>query len=225
MSRIWKHNGLSIVAFTLFLLFWGAQSWAGFLDHNDDAREHHQPTVTYGQYLQSGDFWESAGENWESEFLQMAAFVVLTAVLHQRGSAESNKLPDEPGAQEEKQQEEDSVHHPRPDAPGPVRRGGWQLGLYAHSLSTALALLFVLSMTVHALGGTAAYNEERQEHGEEPVTVAQFVTSARFWSQSLENWQSEFLAVGSMVVLTIFLRERHSAESKPVGAPHAETGK
>jgi hypothetical protein len=157
-------------------------------------------------------------ENWESEFLQMAVYVVLTAILFQKGSAES-KDP-------EKQEEVD--RHPDPrrrGAPGPVRRGGWTLALYRHSLSLAFVALFALSLLLHAVGGAAEYNNEQTAHGQsERVSVVQYLGTSQFWFESLQNWQSEFLAIAAMVLLTIFLRQQGSPESKPVDSPHSETG-
>jgi hypothetical protein len=158
-------------------------------------------------------------ENWESEFLQMAAYVVLTVFLFQRGSAES-KDPDTPA-----EVDEDPRHHQHnPNAPGPVRRGGMAVKLYAHSLSIALGLLFLLSFLGHAAGGTKHYNDEQREHGQPPVTILQYMGTSRFWFESFQNWQSEFLAVGALAVLSIWLREKGSPESKPVHSAHSDTG-
>ena len=174
--------------------------------------------MRYGAYLRSPEFLEPTAENWESEFLQMGAYVVLTAFLVQKGSAES-KDPD---------QAEPVDRRPdpnRPGAPGPVRRGGGALALYRHSLSLAFLALFAVSFVLHAIGGAGAYNQEQAAHGRpERVSALGYMGTARFWFQSPQNWQSEFLAVLAIVVLTIFLREHGSPESKPVDAAHAETG-
>ena len=158
-------------------------------------------------------------ENWESEFLQMGAYVLFTVFLFQRGSSES-KSPDE----EEAVDRDPRLESDKRQAPWPVRRGGWVLRLYEHSLGIAFAFLFLMSFTLHAVGGAEAYNEERSLHGAAPIGTLDYVVSSRFWFESFQNWQSEFLAIWSMVVLSIFLRQRGSPESKRVAAPHSETG-
>ena len=218
MRRVLRDNGLSITMFALFLVFLVAQSIAGFRASNSDNEEHGQPPESYGQYLTSGAFVEATFENWESEFLQLGAYVLLTALLIQKGSPESrNPDGDETDA-------DPRAHRDDPDAPGPVRRGGLALTFYEHSLSIALFTLFVVSFVLHALGGHAEFNQEQLEHGQAAVSLWSFVTSSQFWFQSMQNWQSEFLAVGTLAVLGIFLRQRGSPESKPVAAPHAQTG-
>jgi uncharacterized protein (DUF486 family) len=218
MRRVLRDNGLSISMFALFLVFLVAQSIAGFRANNSDNEEHGQPPESYGQYLTSGAFVEATFENWESEFLQLGAYVLLTALLIQKGSPESrNPDGDETDA-------DPRAHRDDPDAPGPVRRGGLALTFYEHSLSIALFALFVVSFVLHALGGHAEFNQEQLEHGQAAVSLWSFVTSSQFWFQSMQNWQSEFLAVGTLAVLGIFLRQRGSPESKPVAAPHAQTG-
>jgi hypothetical protein len=204
--------------FALFLVFLAAQSIAGFKTSNSDNEQHGQPPESYGEYLTSGAFVEATFENWESEFLQLGAYVLLTALLIQKGSPESrNPDGDETDA-------DPRAHRDDPDAPGPVRRGGLALTFYEHSLSIALFALFVVSFVLHALGGHAEFNQEQLEHGQAAVSLWSFVTSSQFWFQSMQNWQSEFLAVGTLAVLGIFLRQRGSPESKPVAAPHAQTG-
>ena len=174
----------------------------------------------YTTYVTSSHFWASVFENWENEFLQMAAYVLATVFCFQRGSAESK----DPDAYEEVD-EDPRQHQHEPQAPGPVRKGGLALTLYAHSLSTALAVLFVVSFLGHAASGTHHYNAEQLVHGQAPVSLLQYLGTARFWFESFQNWQSEFLAVGSVVVLSIWLRERGSPESKPVHRAHADTGR
>ena len=218
MRRVLRDNALSLTMFGLFLTFLVAQSIAGYRTTNSDSAEHGQPPESYAGYLTSGAFVEATFENWESEFLQMGAYVLLTAWLIQKGSPESRK-PEGNESDADPRAERDS-----PDAPGPVRRGGLALTLYEHSLSTALFALFLLSFVLHALGGRAEYNQQQLEHGQAAVSLWGFVTSSAFWFQSMQNWQSEFLAVAALTVLGIFLRQRGSPESKPVAAPHAETG-
>lgn len=218
--RKWvRNNGLSLAMFSLFAVSLVGQVLAGHRVHNDDQLQHRQPAVQLGEYLTSGHFIEAVFENWESEFLQMAAFVLLTAYLYQKGSPESRKLEGEP----------DLDKHPRKsknkDSPWPVHRGGLALTLYSHSLSLALFLLFAVSFLLHAAGGVREYNEEQLKHGSEPLGMVSYMGTSRFWFESFQNWQSEFLSVGVLVVLSVFLRERRSPESKPVADPHGETGR
>ena len=222
MKRFFQNNGLSLVLFVLFFFtFLVGQSLVGHKEHNDEQQEHGRPTVTYVEYLGSSHFLEATMENWESEFLQMFFFVILTVFLYQKGSAESK----DPNKKEEVDRDPRKSKNKK-DAPWPVRKGGFVLSLYEHSLSLAFFLLFLGAFFLHAVGGAGDYNEEQKEHGRtEQVTTLGYMTTSRFWFESLQNWQSEFLAVGSMVVLTIFLRERGSKESKPVDSPHSETGK
>ncbi len=218
MRRLLRDNGLSLAMFAIFFVLLVAQSIAGYLNDNSDKEQHHQPPETYGEYLTSGAFAEATFENWESEFLQMGAYVFLTAFLIQKGSPESR------GPEGEESDADPREQRDNPDAPGPVRRGGLALTVYEHSLSLALLGLFVVSFVLHALGGHAELNAQQLEHGQAPVSLWSFVTSSEFWFQSMQNWQSEFLAVGALAVLGIFLRERGSPESKAVAAPHAQTG-
>jgi uncharacterized protein (DUF486 family) len=213
-----RDNGLSIVLFGLFAIFLIGQGLTGWRTYNAEQREHREPTVGLGSYFTTGHFVEATFENWESEFLQMAAYVLLTIWLVQKGSSESKP----PGGDAEKDADPRSVSDTA-RTPGPVRRGGWQLVLYENSLGIVLALLFVLSFVLHALGGAREYSAEQVAHGQQGVSTLRFVTTSTFWFQSFQNWQSEFVAVGSIVVLTIFLRQRGSPESKPVAAPHDET--
>ena len=218
MRRIWRNNGLSIALFLMFVLALAGQSVTGYLEHNDDQRDHNRPTVTFGAYLRSPHFLEATAENWESEFLQMAAYVLLTVFLFQKGSAES-KDPDDPT--DEVDREPDPQ---RTNCPSVVRRGGFLLLLYKHSLLIAFFALFLVSFGLHAIGGAREYNEERIAHATGgPLSALAYMGTSRFWFESLQNWQSEFLAVLSIVVLTIFLRQKGSPESKPVDAPHFQT--
>jgi hypothetical protein len=220
MRRRIRENGLSIVLVTLFLVFWAGQSVVGHREHNAEQRDHGEPPLEYTAYLRSAHFWEATGENWESEFIQIFSYVFLTAFLFQKGSAESKKL-DEP----EPVDRAPRANRDHADAPWPVRRGGLVLKLYEYSLSLAFLLLFLISITLHAVAGAADYNQEQSAHGElSAVTPIQYAATSRFWFESMQNWQSEFLAIAAVVVLSIFLRQRGSPESKPVDSPHAETG-
>ena len=220
MRRILRENGLTIVLLLLFLAFWAGQSFVGHREFDNEQREHGQAEISYGAYLTTGHFWEATGENWESEFLQMFGYVILTAMLYQKGSAESKKL-DEP----EPVDRDPRAGRRKSKVPGPVRRGGWALKLYENSLSLAFLSMFLISIVIHAIAGAAVYREEQASHGEPAGgSVLAYVGTSRFWLESLQNWQSEFLAIASMVVLSIFLRQRGSPESKPVDSPHDETG-
>lgn len=218
MKKLVKDNGLSIVLLLITLISLGGQVIVGWHVFNQELSDYgHQP-VNLLNYLSSGHCLEAIFENWESEFLQMGLYVVLTAFLYQKGSVES-KDPDQPA-------EVDREPSPnRPNAPWPVRRGGWFLKIYQTSLSLAFLLLFSLSFFLHALGGAKEYNMQQQLKGSaERLSLWQFMGSSEFWFQSLQNWQSEFLSVLSIVVLTIFLRQKGSPESKPVDAPNSQTG-
>jgi hypothetical protein len=218
MRRKLRDNALSLTMLCIFLVLLFLQSVTGWRVSNADDAQHRQPTQSYGRYLHSGHFAEATFENWESEFLQMGAYVVFTAFLLQRGSPESKKPDGDPSDADPRESADD------PKAPWPVRRGGLALKLYEHSLSSTLLLLFLLSFVGHLLGGHVEYNQQQLAHGEAPVSLWSFLTSAQLWFQSFQNWQSEFLAVFALAVLGIFLRERGSPESKPVAASHAETG-
>jgi hypothetical protein len=220
MRRLFRENGLSIVLVFLFLVFWAGHSVAGHREYNAEQREHGEPQTTYTAYLGSSHFWESTAENWESEFLQIFSYVFLTVFLFQKGSAESKK-PDEPEPVDRDPRESGM----KADAPWPVRRGGFLLKLYEYSLSLAFLLIFLVSITLHALAGSADYNQEQRAHGElSALSPLQYAGTSRFWFESFQNWQSEFLAIAAVVVFSIFLRQRGSPESKPVDSPHDETG-
>ncbi|HEU0131147.1 MAG TPA: DUF6766 family protein [Mycobacteriales bacterium] len=220
MRRILRENGLSLTLFVLFFVtFLAGQTIAGHREYNADQRDHKEPTVSYAEYLTTSHFGEATFENWESEFLQMGAYIALTALLVQKGSAESR---DPDGGEEPS--DEDPREHVRPDSPWPVRHGGAALKVYEHSLTIAMFALFAASFLLHAATGSREYSSDQVAHGGSPVGMWTYLTTSRFWFESFQNWQSEFLAVAAIVVLSIFLRQRHSPESKPVAAPHASTG-
>jgi hypothetical protein len=220
MRRLLHENGLSITLFAFFLVIFVGQSLVGHQHYNEEQQEHGQPASTYVEYITGSHFLEATMENWESEFLQMFFYVVLTVFLYQKGSAESK----DPEKSEEV--DRDPAKSNRKNAPWPVRKGGLALVLYRYSLSLAFLLLFLVSFALHAVGSREEYNQDQQVHGRsESVSIIQYLGTSRFWFESLQNWQSEFLAVFAMVVLSIFLRQKGSAESKTVDAPHSETGK
>jgi hypothetical protein len=212
-----RNHGLTLVLLALCGLSLFGHLLAGHRTYNSDQRRHGEPESTLGEYAASPHFQESVAENCESEFLQMLAFVMLTTFLFQRGSPESK----EPGEVEEVDQDPRTA--PITDkTPWPVRRGGWVLKLYEHSLGLAFLLLFLASIAWHALSGVRLYNEERSEHGEPPESTRAYLTSSDFWFESFQNWQSEFLSVAAMVFLSVYLRQRGSPESKRVAAGHDE---
>lgn len=220
MKKRLRENGLSLALLVLFLAAWMiGQAMSGHRQSNDDRMEHGRPPETFSEYLTSAHFVEATSENWESEFLQMGVYVMLTVFLFQKGSSESKPLD---GPQPVDRDPRASRH--KKDAPWPVRRGGWVLRVYEYSLSLAFLLLFLFCFIVHLISGCANYNEELADHARPAITCWGYLASSRFWFESLQNWQSEFLAILSMVVLSIYLRQRGSPESKPVDAPHAETG-
>lgn len=214
-----RDNGLLLASLLLFAVFFVGMVVSGAAVLEEEQSTHGvQQSVSVFDYLRTGDFVEALFENWESEFLQMGMYVVLTAYLFQRGSSESK--PIDTAAP----QDADPRSAPITAAtPWPVRRGGWVLRLYENSLATAFFVLFFASWILHAIGGAAAYNEEQAQHGQSAISVWQYLGTAQFWFESMQNWQSEFIAVAAIVGLSIFLRQRGSAESKPVADPHRET--
>ena len=219
ISRRLAEHSLSLTMFGLFVLFLWAQSVTGHRAYNEEQRDHGSPPISYAAYVGQGHFIEAVFENWESEFLQMSAFVVFTVFLREKGSPESKKLAGE----EPQDKDPDRARHGK-NVPWPVRRGGLALRLYENSLSIVLFLLFVMSLGLHAMGGVDTYNVEQREHGNPPISTIEYMTRAQFWFESFQNWQSEFMAVGALAVLAVYLRQKGSPESKPVAAPHDETG-
>lgn len=217
MKIFLRNNALSLVFFLLFLLSMAGQVHFGLEEYNKELLDEGGMTVSLSQYFASGHFLQSTFENWESEFLQMALFVVLTIVLMQKGSSESKDFDSE----EEVDREPDPN---RKDAPWPVKAGGWILGLYKHSLTIILFILFVLSFILHFYGSLKDENLLLALKGEPLETASQYLTDSRFWFESFQNWQSEFLSVFAIIVLSIYLRQKGSPQSKPVDAPHNETG-
>jgi len=210
-------NSLSIVFLSLFVFTWLAQAWTGWKEHNEDLADAGAELLLLSDYLRSGHFISATFENFQSEFLQMALYVVLTISLRQQGSAESKQL--------EGKEEVDREPQPSADAPWPVRRGGWMLKLYSNSLSLTFFALFLVSWALHLYGSWQDFNIEQVLDDKERVDMISYLTEPTFWFETFQNWQSEFLSVASIVILTIYLRQQGSPESKPVDAPHMETGK
>jgi hypothetical protein len=219
MRQFVRNNGLSLTLFALFLISFIGQALTGWKANAEELRLHELPEIGFLTYLTSGHFISATFENWESEFLQMAAYVLLTIFLFQKGASESKK-PDEDNPEDESP----SAHHGDPDAPWPVHRGGLLLKLYSHSLSIALVTLFLASFWLHLAGSTRRINEEALQHHQPSQSMIETLGDPQFWYESFQNWQSEFLSIGVLLVLGIYLRERGSPESKPVAAPHAMTG-
>ncbi|MGN6292910.1 MAG: DUF6766 family protein [Chitinophagaceae bacterium] len=214
-----KNNGLSLAFIVLFILALAGQILTGFKEHNKEREEEGQPGISMSQYLRSGHFLQATFENWESEFLQMALFVVLTISLRQKGSSESKKCD---GEGEDEVDREPSPN--RPGAPWPVRKGGWILRIYKHSLTIALLILFICSFIIHLYGSFKDENEQLEIKGLPEESLGTYITQSRFWFESFQNWQSEFLSVFAIVILSVFLRQKGSPQSKPVDAPNEETG-
>jgi len=217
MKQFLKNNGLSVAFFVLFLFAITGQAITGQKQHNQEMEDNGGEKVGMIQYLGSGHFLQATFENWESEFLQMALFVTLSISLFQKGSSES-KDPDK------KEKVDDEPNPQKKDAPWPVKRGGWLAGLYSNSLSLALWLMFLICFLGHWQGSLKDYNQEQLLKGKPIENSFQYLSNSRLWFESFQNWQSEYLSVFAIIVLTIFLRQKGSPQSKPVDAPNSETG-
>jgi hypothetical protein len=216
MRRFIHNNSLSIVFFLFFIITLTGQIFTGLKEYNKEQQAAGQSTVVLSTYLTSGHFLESTFENWESEFLQMAFFVVFTIWLYQKGSSESKKF--------EEGEEVDREPDPnREGAPWPVRKGGWVLAVYKHSLTIALLLLFLFSFIMHLYGSFKDENEQLAQKGLPLQSLGEYIGSSRLWFESFQNWQSEFLSVFAIIVLSIYLRQKGSSQSKPVDTPCSET--
>jgi hypothetical protein len=221
VRRFLRANGLSVAIVATFLVIWLAgQTTAGLRTYNSERRLDGESEITFAEYLTTAHFGEATFENWESEFLQMGMYVVLTVKLRQRGSAESKPI-DETTPQDE----DPRGHRNDPDAPWPVRRGGAWLAVYSNSLSLAFLAMFVATFVLHAATGSREFNSEHASAGSsDRVGTWSYLFRSQFWFESLQNWQSEFLAVAAIVLLSIVFRQHGSPESKPVHAAHATTG-
>lgn len=215
-----KDRGLTLALLAAFAVTFVGQILSGLGEYNQERIDHGIAPVTLSAYLASSHMWEATMENWESEFLQMAVFVMLTVVLVQRGSPESRR----PYVIEESDADPRRFAH-LPDVPWPVRRGGLWLRVYEYSLGLTFGLLFLLSWSGHAVAGWRAYDADERLVGRAAPAIADFLGSSRFWFESMQNWQSEFLSIAAMVWLSVYLRHRGSPESKPVHAAHRETGR
>jgi hypothetical protein len=221
MRRFARENSLSLVMGALFAVALVGQAFSGWSEYNNEQLASGLATVSLGQYVTSASFAVDVTENWQSEYLQFLLYIVLTVWLVQRGSPES-KEPESAGTESDKEQK--IGQHADEQSPRLAQFGGWRTLLYSRSLGVTMGAIFVLSWLAQSVAGWAAYNEQRLTQLQDPIPWLGYLLSADFWSRSLQNWQSEFLAMGSMVVLSIFLRQRGSPESKPTGAPHDSTG-
>jgi hypothetical protein len=221
VRRFLKENSLSIVFLLLFLGALLGQALAGHADFNDRAVSEGDPSVSLGRYVVSSDFGASVMENWQSEYLQFTLFILLTVWLLQRGSPESKKL-DKAGRGSDQAQSVGPHAHSR--SPRWARAEGWRRRIYENSLLIVMLSIWVASWFAQSITGVNRYNAMRLDHQQDPVSWFHYLARPDFWENTLENWQSEFLAVGSMAVLAVYLRQRGSPESKPVGAPQDATG-
>ena len=215
-----RDNSLSLVFGGLLLATLAGQALWGVAGYNAQARTAGLQEVSLWRYVTSSGFAVDVAENWQSEFLQFVLFIALTVVLVQRGSSESKKPGDE-GREDDEQQM--VGEHAEPDSPAWAGAGGWRTAIYSHSLLVVMAVIFVGSWSAQAIAGRVADNEERMRDLLDPIGLGAYLVSPDFWGRTLQNWQSELLAIGTMAVFAIYLRERGSPESKEVGAPHEVT--
>jgi hypothetical protein len=216
-----RDHGLSVFFGTIFLLALVGQAVSGLAVYNNKQLSTGGDPVSIWQYVTTSAFAVDVSENWQSEYLQFFLYIFVTVWLVQRGSTES-KEPDRVGRESDKEQK--VGRYADEESPAWAKAGGWRTALYSRSLGTVMGLLFFGSWLGQSVAGRAAYNAEQISEFADPLTWSEYVTSADFWNRTMQNWQSEFLAVASMVVLSIYLRQRGSPESKPVGAPHDATG-
>jgi len=221
MRRWLLEQSLSLFFLGLFLVSVIGQSIAGYYEFNDHQTQHEEPTVGFGRYIVSSDFGADMLENWQSEWLQFWVFALATVWFVQKGSNESKPLGDA-GTETDEQQRVGP--HAQQDSPRWAKVKDWRLRLYSNSFFIVMGLVFLATWVAQSFAAWTVYNDEQGAHDESGVSWLVYIRSADFWERSLQNWQSEFLAVGTMVVFTIYLRQRGSPESKPVGAPHGETG-
>lgn len=216
-----RANALSLVFGGLFLVTLVGQAVAGVADHNARQVSEGLPPVSLLDYVTSSSFGVDVMENWQSEYLQFFLYVFATVWLVQRGSSES-KEPGEEGAESDEEQQVGP--QAGEESPAWARTGGWQTAVFSRSLGLLMGALFLLTWGASSVAGWAAYNSEQLGQRQDPVTLTGYLGEADFWNRSFQNWQSEMLAVGSMAIFAVYLRQRGSPESKPVGVAHADTG-
>jgi hypothetical protein len=220
VARCVRDNGLSIAFGALFLATLVGQAISGADTFNHGQVLHNGDPIGLGQYVTSALFWADVMENWQSEYLQFTLYIFATIWLIQKGSSESKK-PDRVGRESDEQQLLGT--HTKPDSPPWAKAGGWRTAVFSNSLLLVMGAIWIASWLAQSLAGRIVYNAEQLDHQAGTVSWPTYLTTSDFWNRTLQNWQSEFLAVGSMVILSVFLRQRGSPESKPVGAPHADT--
>jgi hypothetical protein len=221
MRRFLKHNGLSIVFLVLFIAAVGGQALAGHADVNEEQIRHGDPEISLGRYVVSSDFGVAVMENWQSEFLQFTLFILLTVWLLQRGSPESKEL-DKAGV--ESDQEQQVGPNAQQNSPAWAKVEGIRRTLYENSLVLVMGTIWLGTWFAQSVTGWTQYNSERLDQQMDTVGWLHYLGRPDFWEKTLQNWQSEFLAVGTMAIFAVYLRQRGSPESKPVGAPHTATG-
>jgi hypothetical protein len=221
VRRFLKENSLSIGFLVLFLAALCGQAVAGHAAFNDSANSHGDPTISLARYVVSSDFGAAVMENWQSEYLQFTLFILLTVWLLQRGSPESKELHQ---AGRESDQAQKVGPHAQQNSPGWAKAGGIRRTLYENSLVLVMGTFWLGTWLAQSVTGVVQYNADQLDHQQDPVSWSHYITTPDFWENTLENWQSEFLAVGSMAILAVYLRQRGSPESKPVGTPHHSTG-
>ena len=219
MRKVLRDNGLALFFFALLIGSLVGQLVTGQHAYNEEALLHGSEPVSLGRYLLSSEFGRAVLENWQSEYLQFSLFLLATIWFVQRGSPESK---DEPGPESDK--EAKVGRHAPKTGPRWARVGGWRTVLYSYSLLIVCSAIFIASWAGHSVTGWTEYNHDQAEHGESAVTWAEYVQRPTFWEQTFQNWQSEFLVVGSLAVFAVYLRARGATESKPVGTPHDSTG-
>jgi hypothetical protein len=221
LRRALRDNSLSLFFLVILLGTIFGQSFAGWRDYNSEQLQHGGSVVSWAHYVTSSSFWGAVMENWQSEFLQFSLFILATVWLIQRGSNES-KPPEDIGLESD-QMQRIGGYAPE-NAPLWARTRGWRTALYSNSLLIVMTAIFFLTWFAQSLTNKMVYNAEAKEHGQDPISWGSYLGTADFWEKTLQNWQSEFLAVGTMAIFTVYLRQRGSPESKPVGAPHEQTG-
>jgi hypothetical protein len=220
VRRFLRENGLTVFFLAIFLAALGGQAIVGHTDYNHQQIAHSDATLSLGRYVTSSAYWADVMENWQSEYLQFTLYILATIWLLQRGSSESK----EPGSEGLESDEDQKVGEHSEDESPQWARGGWRTRVYSHSLLLVMTLIWLGSWAAQGVTGRVIYNAEQLDHHEAALSLLQYVGTSDFWNRTLQNWQSEFLAVGSMAVLSIYLRQRGSPESKPVGTPHEATG-
>jgi hypothetical protein len=221
VKRFASENSLGLFFGALFLVSLAGQAIAGHISYNAEQLAHDGQAISLGRYLTSSDFGQAVMENWQSEYLQFLLFLMATVWVLQKGSPESKPLGK---SGRESDREQMIGRHAKSDSPRWARMGGWRAELYGNSLMVVMAAIFLGSWLAQSLTGWNAYNQEQLDHHADRISWIGYLGNADFWQTTLQNWQSEFLAVGSFAVLAVYLRQRGSPESKPVGAAHSSTG-